>query len=93
MKERAEIREQRYLDITSYLLNYINEFQWPPTIDEICQDVGINSKSLVRGYLNKLANQGVIERGDGAREIRFTLRPHPVEFQSTAKGLKSGPEE
>lgn len=75
--------ESRELDILSYIVNFINHYQYPPAIREICDDLGIPSTSHVNGFLRNLELDGTIELGGNrARSYRLTLDPHPVDFRA-----------
>ena len=63
-------------DRQSRMLNFIREFaeenQYPPTIREIGEAVGISSTSVVNYNLNKLVEAGLIERNkEVSRGIRM----------------------
>lgn len=73
--------EEKRNEVLSYVVNYINEFEYPPTINEILDDVQISSKSVVNNDLEVLDKEGSIRRDErGARAIKVTLYPSPIEF-------------
>lgn len=48
---------------------------YPPTIREICRELGIRSTSTVHRYINRLAEEGYLEKMDNQnRAIRLTGR-------------------
>lgn len=49
--------------ILEYLVNYISDFGYPPTIREIAKGVGIASNSTVTDHLMRMERDGLIERG------------------------------
>lgn len=52
-------REQSILD---FIRKKIEDSNFPPTVREICQAVGLKSTSTVHGYLTRLEELGVIKR-------------------------------
>ena len=47
--------------ILKSIIGYIEKHQYPPTIDEICEMVGLKSKSSVHGHLKVLMMLGLLE--------------------------------
>ena len=58
-KRSLTTREQAILDC---IKNKIRENGFPPTVREICNEVGLRSTSTVHGYLASLEDLGVIKR-------------------------------
>lgn len=66
----ATIRAFRGLDdgatraerIVSFIRFYTTVEQWPPTVREIAEAVGLRSSSTVHGHLDRLERDGRIER-------------------------------
>lgn len=52
-------RQQRILD---YIMNFLQDQGFPPTIREICKEVGISSTSVTNYNLDKLENMGLLSR-------------------------------
>lgn len=52
----------RQRNILQYIIHFINEKEYPPTIREIGENVGISSTSVVNYNLNKLENEALIAR-------------------------------
>lgn len=52
-------REQSILD---FIRKKIETSNFPPTVREICQAVGLKSTSTVHGYLTRLEEMGIIKR-------------------------------
>lgn len=52
-------RQQKILE---YIIHFISEKEYPPTIREIGEKVGISSTSVVNYNLNKLENEALISR-------------------------------
>ena len=69
-KRSLTTREQAILDC---IKNKIRENGFPPTVREICNEVGLRSTSTVHGYLARLEDLGVIKRDpSSSRAIEVT---------------------
>jgi len=68
----AEKGEQTRERIVKAINLYINMHQYPPTIREVCQMVGLKSTASVHKHVEILKEQGVLET-DGEQHKR-TLR-------------------
>lgn len=69
-KRSFTTREQAILDC---IKNKIRENGFPPTVREICNEVGLRSTSTVHGYLARLEELGVIKRDpSSSRAIEVT---------------------
>ncbi len=51
-------------DIYRYINEHINELGYPPTVREICAELGIRSTSTVHRYLKELEAEGRITMGE-----------------------------
>ena len=52
----------RQKQILEYIRECVHKFGYPPSVREICKEVGLSSTSTVHGYLNRLEEQGFIRR-------------------------------
>jgi len=59
MSDKKNIKKEQ---IVSFLVEYINENGYPPSVREIAKAVDIKSTSTVHEYLKKLEKDGTIER-------------------------------
>lgn len=66
-------REQEVLD---YISDYVDREGYPPTVREICKDVGFASTSTVQYYLKKLETKGSISFG-GAKNRAISVKNKP----------------
>lgn len=48
--------------IYNYIVTYISQYMFSPSIRDICDAVGLSSTSSVHAHLNKLERLGFIER-------------------------------
>lgn len=63
---------EREIQIYQYIVNYMQEHMYAPTIREICKAVGLSSTSSVAFHMERLAGEGLIEIGpDSTRKIRL----------------------
>ena len=53
MKREAKAQE-KLRKIYEYISEYVNENKYPPSVREICRDLGIKSTATVYTYLEKL---------------------------------------
>lgn len=64
------------LQTYEFIVSYIETYNYPPTIREICAKVGLDSTSSVVYHLKKLEKMGKITRSDNKnRAIELTDRP------------------
>lgn len=59
MSKRAEMQQRVY----QYILSYISEHGYAPSVRDICDAVGLKSPSTVHFHLKNLAELGMIEKG------------------------------
>ena len=52
----------RQRQILEYIRNCIHHYGYPPSVREICKEVGLSSTSTVHGYLQTLETKGFIRR-------------------------------
>lgn len=60
-------------EILEAIVGFIQEHQYPPTIEEIGEMVGLSSKNTVYSHLEKMFERGILERDEirrGARALR-----------------------
>ena len=48
--------------VYEYIVQYIQEHGYSPTIRDICAGVGLKSTSSVQGYIVRLLDEGKLER-------------------------------
>lgn len=52
----------RQKQILEYIRTCVHQYGYPPSVREICKEVGLSSTSTVHGYLHQLENLGFIRR-------------------------------
>ena len=61
LEDRAYHGDKVRKNILDMIVSYIQEHQYPPTIQEIGDAVGLKSKSTVHSHLMKLIDEGKLE--------------------------------
>lgn len=57
--------DQRKLDeVLSYINRYSEENGFPPTVRDICRDLGIKSTATAYSYINRLKDKGLLNKAD-----------------------------
>ena len=70
-KMNLELSEKEY-EVYQFLIKYVKEHGYAPSIREIKLSLGIGGNGTVLGYLDGLERKKKIERGEGARAICLT---------------------
>lgn len=56
--------------VLSVIQSWAREHGWPPTLREICAEIGVSSPETARQHVDALVRKGYVERGRGARALR-----------------------
>ncbi len=56
------IKQDKLMDVLDYIRRYIDENGFPPSVRDICRDLKIKSTATVYDYINKLREQGYLEK-------------------------------
>ena len=64
--------------IYEFVVEYILDHKYPPSIREICRGVGYRSTSTVSRYLHELREEGLIETDSGLDRPRAIRVPELV---------------
>lgn len=70
-----ELKEltRKQQDIFEYLINNYANFSYPPTLDEVCVELGLNSRGSLHKHIKALIEAGLIEALDRKQTgIRLT---------------------
>ena len=71
-KSKPELSEKQTL-VLEFLAKHQDDYDRPPSIREICDEVGISSTSVANYYLDQLEERGYIERDQRvSRGLRLT---------------------
>lgn len=79
VRKRSEEPSEKHIRILEFLAKYMDENDRPPSIREICSEVGISSTSVVNYDLDQLEKRGYIIRdGRVSRGLRLTEKVKEV---------------
>lgn len=53
-------REEKIQAVYAMIKDAYDQRRYPPSIREICQELGINSTSTIHAYLTELENRGLL---------------------------------
>ena len=70
------------------IVNYINEHQYPPTVREVCEIVGLKSSASVHRHVEILKEKGLLESDSGKqnkRALRVPMRMNEFDALYLAK--------
>jgi repressor LexA len=71
---------RRQTEIYNYLLENAEYFDHPPTLDELCQALGLASRGSLHKHIQALVRAGLVDPVDGShRGIRLAEAPAPQE--------------
>lgn len=76
LEHGEKVRQQ----ILEYIISYISEHGYPPTVREIGEGVGLKSTSSVRSHLLRMLNEGILET-DADPGTPRAIRVPGYEFQ------------
>ncbi len=62
MMNKEKCLTTRQKQILEYVRDCVHKYGYPPSVREICKEVGLSSTSTVHGYLHRLEEQGFIRR-------------------------------
>ncbi|MCG8429340.1 MAG: transcriptional repressor LexA, partial [Chromatiales bacterium] len=67
---------RRQQEIYEYLQSHLHEFPHPPTLDELCNALGMSSKGSLHKQIQALIEAGLVEPMNNKRRgIRLTDSP------------------
>ena len=74
-RKSSNILTDKQQEVLDCIEEYLRDRGYPPSIRDICRQVGLSSSSTVYAHLNALEKKGYIQRDDGAmRGIRIAGR-------------------
>lgn len=71
MKTRTPRNRRRRLLILHYMISFARDEGRQPSVREIGEAAGLMSTSTTAGYLNRMVNEGLLERNSSARRNYF----------------------
>lgn len=61
------IKQERLLEALDYINRFIDENGFPPTVRDMCKDLGIKSTATAYDYVNRLRDQGYLSKVEGKK--------------------------
>ena len=58
------LSQNKLLEVLDYINRYIEANGFPPTVRDICRDLGIKSTATAYSYVNRLKDQGYLQKAD-----------------------------
>lgn len=74
-------------EVYNYVKNYLEQNSFPPSVREICAEVGIKSTATAYAYLEKLQKQGLITKTPDKKRA-FSLTQKTNTFESIPLGRR-----
>ena len=81
MKNMTAKSDDKELQTLQFISEFVSKFNYPPSVREICANVGFRSTASAQYYLNKLVENGKIRRNTGKNRTLEIIAP---EFSRTA---------
>jgi repressor LexA len=86
-ENRVKELTRKQQDIFEYLLNNYKDFAYPPTLDEVCVALGLNSRGSLHKHIKALTEAGLVEASDRKQKgVRLTAKAKqyiPPDTEST----------
>ena len=60
----AQKTEAKLMQVLEFISNFSNENGYPPSVREMCSELGISSTATIHYYLKKLTDEGYIKKAD-----------------------------
>ncbi|HOV32582.1 MAG TPA: transcriptional repressor LexA [Candidatus Hydrogenedens sp.] len=76
---------QRQKEVLECIQKFQEQMNYPPSILEICEQLGIRSTNGVVGHIRSLIRKGYLERSSKARSIKLTSRAQLLCQSKTAQ--------
>ena len=61
------LKESKLLEVLEYIKRYMEDNGFPPTVRDICRDLGIKSTATAYDYLNRLKDKGYLEKAENKK--------------------------
>lgn len=67
--------DDKELQTLQFISEFVSKFNYPPSVREICANVGFRSTASAQYYINKLVNSGKIRRNTGKNRTLEIIAP------------------
>ena len=61
------LKQSKLTEVLEYINRYIDENGFPPTVRDMCRDLGIKSTATAYDYINRLKEQGRLEKAENKK--------------------------
>ena len=58
------LNENKLMQVLGYINHYVEENGFPPTVRDMCRDLGIKSTATAYSYINRLKDKGYLQKAD-----------------------------
>lgn len=58
------LSQNKLMNVLEYINHYVEANGFPPTVRDLCRDLGIKSTATAYSYINKLKEQGYLQKAD-----------------------------
>lgn len=58
------LSQNKLMEVLDYINRYIDSNGFPPTVRDMCRDLGIKSTATAYSYINRLKDQGYLQKAD-----------------------------
>ena len=67
--------DDKELQTLQFISEFVSKFNYPPSVREICANVGFRSTASAQYYINKLVDSGKIRRNTGKNRTLEIIAP------------------
>ncbi len=61
------LKESKLMEVLGYINSYIEDNGFPPTVRDMCRDLGIKSTATAYDYVNRLKEKGFLEKAENKK--------------------------
>ncbi len=61
------LNKNKLMDVLGYINRYIDDNGFPPTVRDMCRDLGIKSTATAYDYINRLRDMGLLEKAQNKK--------------------------
>ncbi len=72
------IKDDTLMRVLEYIRNYSDENGFPPTVRDMCHDLGIKSTATAYDYVNRLRERGYLQKADKKKRAVAVRNPNGV---------------
>lgn len=61
------LNENKLMEALAYINRYVEDNGFPPTVRDMCRDLGIKSTATAYSYINRLKDKGYLQKADNKK--------------------------